>query len=102
MPNSWAVKQFVLSAGGHIAGIVNPPAIKKGWHKTTTAATLAGDADKWNNAATSHNGSWWDHWLAWLGKNNGSKKVAAPKNKVMCVMRQIEPAPRSYVCAVPS
>ncbi len=92
-------KQFVLSAGGHIAGIVNPPAIKKGWHKTTTAATLAGDADKWNNAATSHNGSWWDHWLAWLGKNNGSKKVAAPKKQGNVRYAAIEPAPGSYVCA---
>ncbi|HEX3753414.1 MAG TPA: alpha/beta fold hydrolase [Streptosporangiaceae bacterium] len=60
--------KFVLSNGGHIAGIVNPPG-PKGWY-------LAGEkhpksADKWREKATKHAGSWWQDWANWSAENSG-------------------------------
>ena len=60
--------RFVLSSGGHIAGIVNPPG-PKGWY-------LAGDdapptAQEWRETAAKHAGSWWDDWARWSHANAG-------------------------------
>jgi polyhydroxyalkanoate synthase subunit PhaC len=60
--------RFVLSNGGHIAGIVNPPG-PKGWY-------LVGDkhpksADKWREKTTRHAGSWWQDWAQWSEENSG-------------------------------
>ncbi|MCW2644593.1 MAG: Poly-beta-hydroxybutyrate polymerase domain protein [Pseudonocardiales bacterium] len=60
--------RFVLSSGGHIAGIVNPPG-PKGWY-------LAGDdtpptAQAWRETADKYAGSWWDDWARWSHANAG-------------------------------
>jgi polyhydroxyalkanoate synthase subunit PhaC len=60
--------RFVLSSGGHIAGIVNPPG-PKGWY-------LVGDnyppsAAEWRSGATKHAGSWWEDWAVWSSQNAG-------------------------------
>ena len=60
--------RFVLSNGGHIAGIVNPPG-PRGWY-------LVGDkhpksADKWREKTTRHPGSWWQDWAQWSAENSG-------------------------------
>ena len=60
--------RYVLSSGGHIAGIVNPPG-PKGWY-------LVGEdhpesADEWRKLATRHDGSWWEDWATWLAENSG-------------------------------
>jgi len=60
--------RYVLSSGGHIAGIVNPPG-PKGWY-------LVGEdhpesADEWREHATRHDGSWWEDWALWSAENSG-------------------------------
>jgi polyhydroxyalkanoate synthase len=60
--------RFVLSSGGHIAGIVNPPG-PKGWY-------LVGDEHpptpaEWRSKATKHAGSWWEDWATWSTQNAG-------------------------------
>lgn len=56
--------EFVLSASGHIAGVVNPPEMEK--YQYWTGASLDGDFDAWQQAANVHKGSWWPHWQEWI------------------------------------
>jgi polyhydroxyalkanoate synthase len=60
--------RFVLSNGGHIAGIVNPPG-PKGWFLTGKKHPKT--ADKWREKTTRHAGSWWQDWAQWSAENSG-------------------------------
>jgi polyhydroxyalkanoate synthase len=60
--------RFVLSSGGHIAGIVNPPG-PKGWYMT--GDELPATATQWRAAAGRHAGSWWEDWAAWSAEHAG-------------------------------
>ncbi|MDP4796617.1 MAG: class I poly(R)-hydroxyalkanoic acid synthase [Rhodospirillales bacterium] len=67
--------RFVLSASGHIAGVVNPPAAGKYcyWLNDKTPA----DPEKWLEGAKQHDGSWWPDWDQWVKKESGKEMVAA-------------------------
>ena len=67
--------RFVLSAAGHIAGIVNPPS-PKAWYRTGEDA-LPADSETWLQGTTRHDGSWWEDWATWIGERAG-KRVAPP------------------------
>jgi polyhydroxyalkanoate synthase len=67
--------EFVLSSSGHIQAIVNPPGNKKSSYLTRPGAPPA-DADAWRESATQNQGTWWDHWLLWLGSHSGHKRPA--------------------------
>jgi poly[(R)-3-hydroxyalkanoate] polymerase subunit PhaC len=60
--------RYVLSSGGHIAGIVNPPG-PKAWYETGEhdAPTPA----RWREAAERHDGSWWEDWTGWADARAG-------------------------------
>jgi polyhydroxyalkanoate synthase len=60
--------RYVLSSGGHIAGIVNPPG-PKAWYETADLAGL--DPEAWRAAAVRHKGSWWEDWTAWSDARAG-------------------------------
>jgi polyhydroxyalkanoate synthase len=62
--------RYVLSSGGHIAGIVNPPG-PKAWYET--AADTPADAGEWRAGAARHNGSWWEDWTAWAQTRAGDR-----------------------------
>jgi len=83
--------KFVLSASGHIAGVVNPPAANKYCYWTNDK--LPPSADEWLKGATEHPGSWWTEWDKWLKPHSGKQVPArTPKNP-------IEDAPGSFVKA---
>ena len=67
--------RYVLSSGGHIAGIVNPPG-PKAWFETADHAPA--DADEWRAAATRHSGSWWEDWTAWAQTRAGDHVKPPP------------------------
>jgi polyhydroxyalkanoate synthase len=67
--------RFVLSAAGHIAGIVNPPN-PKAWYRTGEDVFPA-DSEQWLAGTTRHEGSWWEDWATWIGKRAG-KRVPVP------------------------
>ncbi|HEV2452489.1 MAG TPA: alpha/beta fold hydrolase [Streptosporangiaceae bacterium] len=60
--------RYVLSSGGHIAGIVNPPS-PKAWYLASEDHT--GSAARWREAATKHDGSWWEDWTSWADARAG-------------------------------
>jgi polyhydroxyalkanoate synthase len=60
--------RFVLSSGGHIAGIVNPPS-PKAWF--VTGEQYPDDPQAWRTAGERHAGSWWEDWADWGAKRSG-------------------------------
>jgi polyhydroxyalkanoate synthase len=85
---------FVLAGSGHIAGVINPPAIEK--YQYWTGPAPKGDSyDRWLEKAREHPGSWWPHWQKWIQALDDSRvkarKVGGGKFK------PIEDAPGSYV-----
>jgi polyhydroxyalkanoate synthase len=85
--------RFVLTASGHIAGVVNPPAANKYCHWTN--AKNPKNPDRWFRGAEAHPGSWWGDWARWLARRGG-KKVPARKPGGGR-LKPIEDAPGSYV-----
>ncbi len=67
-------KRFVLSASGHIAGVINPPAANKYCYWTNSRKPK--DPDKWLEGAERHEGSWWPDWAKWLSGHSGGKAEA--------------------------
>jgi polyhydroxyalkanoate synthase len=67
--------RYVLSSGGHIAGIVNPPS-PKAWYEV--AATNPENAARWRETAARHDGSWWEDWAAWADTRAGTLTAPPP------------------------
>ncbi|MEO1331352.1 MAG: alpha/beta fold hydrolase [Pseudomonadota bacterium] len=69
---------FVLTNGGHNAGIVSEPGHPKRSYQIAT--TLENDPyrapDEWRASAQAFEGSWWPAWVDWLRTRSGS--AAAP------------------------
>lgn len=88
-------KKFVLSASGHIAGVVNPPVANKYCYWTNRS--LPAEPDTWLEGAKRQEGSWWTDWHKWVGKHSGgSVKARMPGDGKL---KAIEDAPGSYVKA---
>ena len=85
--------RFVLSASGHIAGIVNPPVKQKYCYWTNSKKVR--EPEKWLEGAKQHEGSWWPDWEKWVGKYGGKPVAARIPGKGG--LKALEPAPGSYV-----
>ncbi len=64
---------FVLTSGGHNAGIVSEPGHP---HRSfRSEARKPGDPyrgpDEWRATARHQDGSWWPFWVEWLGRHSG-------------------------------
>ena len=86
--------EFVLNSSGHVQSIVAAPGNFKS--KYLTNARLGSDADHWFETATEHKGTWWDHWLEWLGRRAGEQK-APPAALGSEHFPPMEAAPGTYV-----
>jgi polyhydroxyalkanoate synthase len=84
--------KFVLSASGHIAGVVNPPGSKYGhWQNDANPPT----AEEWLNGATQVADSWWPVWANWIAQYGGGDVPAREPGDGK--LARIEDAPGSYV-----
>jgi polyhydroxyalkanoate synthase len=85
--------RYVLSSGGHIAGIVNPPG-PKAWYEVAETPNPA-TAQQWREAAEHVGGSWWEDWAKWAGRRAGrlTESPAMGSEKYPA----IADAPGSYV-----
>ncbi len=90
---------FLLTAGGHNAGIVCGPVHPKRHYRITTRGLADPHLapEEWLEAATRHEGSWWPAWQQWLAGHSGAKvkppAIGAPR-KGLAVL---EDAPGRYV-----
>jgi polyhydroxyalkanoate synthase len=71
---------FLLTSGGHNAGIVSGPVHPKRRHRVRTQN--AGDAplpaDEWFAQTEPKAGSWWPTWAEWLKSHSSPERVAPP------------------------
>lgn len=86
---------FVLTRGGHNAGILSEPGHPGRSYQTLT---LAADAprltpEQWREQALTQEGSWWPAWSAWLGTLS-TGEVAA---RQPVAQAELGPAPGRYV-----
>ena len=84
--------KFVLSASGHLAGVIGAPGSKYGhW----TNDSLPASPDAWFAGATPRQGSWWPLWDEWVTHLDEERVPARePGGGKMAL---IEDAPGSYV-----
>jgi polyhydroxyalkanoate synthase len=86
--------RFVLSTSGHIAALVNPPGNEKASYQVN--GENPPQAEAWLRGATTHKGTWWDDYVAWLGKRSGPEKPAR-KRLGGKGYKPLDPAPGIYV-----
>ena len=90
---------FLLTSGGHNAGIICGPVHPKRHFriKTRRLADPHLAPEDWMEAATKHDGSWWPAWQRWLAAHSGAKgkppAIGAPRKGY----RVVEDAPGQYV-----
>jgi polyhydroxyalkanoate synthase len=85
-------RKFVLSASGHIAGVVNPPGGKYGhWENDKNPPA----PEEWLATARSHPDSWWPLWERWISQYAGGELPARHPGDGK--LTPIEDAPGSYV-----
>jgi polyhydroxyalkanoate synthase len=88
---------FVLTSGGHNAGIVSEPGHKGRSYQIATTPRTARyiPAGQWQASTPVKEGSWWEEWQQWLDTHSlGKIKPPAMGNKEYV---PIEDAPGSYV-----
>jgi len=84
--------KFVLSASGHIAGVVNPPGSKYGHFENDQNPPTA---EEWLTGATELTDSWWPVWAKWVAQYAGGEvKARQPGDGKL---KPLEDAPGSYV-----
>ena len=71
---------FVLTNGGHNAGIVSEPGHAHRHFRmlAKAAADPCLSPEEWQAAAPVRDGSWWPAWQAWLVQHSSAKRVAPP------------------------
>ena len=90
--------KFVLSASGHIAGIVNPPGNSKYGHWEYNRNPK--DRDQWLAKAKYQPDSWWPTWEKWVAKFSGGE---VPARKISeGGLTPIDDSPGSYAKLVVS
>jgi polyhydroxyalkanoate synthase subunit PhaC len=86
---------FVLTAGGHNVGIVNPPGNPRSSYRLRTRRNHERrlTPDEWLNATEPLVGSWWSAWGDWLDAHAG-KRITATSAKPL---PSLGAAPGTYV-----
>jgi polyhydroxyalkanoate synthase len=91
---------FVLTNGGHNAGIVSEP----GHHGRHYHFAIRRPDDRYVDSVTwlaqsdQMEGSWWPHWSAWLAERSDPQRVAPPaKGAPERGIAPLGPAPGTYV-----
>jgi polyhydroxyalkanoate synthase len=87
---------FVLTNGGHNAGIVSEPGHPQrhfAMHTRRPGDPVL-DADAWQAQATRHSGSWWPAWHDWLLQHGSATLLPARRIDTAAAL---DDAPGRYV-----
>ena len=91
--------QFVLTSGGHNAGIVSEP----GHHgrsyqiNHSDAGMRYIDPDTWEAVTPIEQGSWWPRWIDWLGSHSSARVAPPPMGAAEKNFPPLADAPGRYV-----
>ncbi|PSC03394.1 poly-beta-hydroxybutyrate polymerase [Alsobacter soli] len=91
---------FVLTSGGHNAGIVSEPGRKDRHYRMAVKPEGAHrlSADEWLVQSTAGSGSWWPAWFRWLdARSSNSLDAPPPLGSEEAGYPALEDAPGSYV-----
>jgi polyhydroxyalkanoate synthase len=90
---------FVLSNGGHNAGIVNPPGHPNRHYQIAThkESETYVDPDAWQAETLRQEGSWWPCWRDWLDRHSGEKGPPPPMGAPRKGDAPLGDAPGTYV-----
>jgi polyhydroxyalkanoate synthase len=90
---------FLLTSGGHNAGIISGPVHPKRHHRIRTRQLADPHLapEEWLEAAEKHEGSWWPAWQAWLEAHSGGRVAPPAMGAPRKGYAPIEDAPGSYV-----
>ena len=71
---------FVLTSGGHNAGIVSEPGHPGRSYQIATKreSDMHVDPETWHAATPKHEGSWWPEWVSWLQRQSSGKVQPPP------------------------
>jgi len=88
---------FVLTNGGHNAGIVSPPDHPRRRYRIRThcPGDVHLDPEAWLAVTELRQGSWWGAWFAWLAAHNGGQ--VPPRVPGEAGLPALCPAPGTYV-----
>lgn len=87
--------RFVLSASGHVAGVVNPPSRNKYGHWVNDENPA--NADDWLKGAKEVHSSWWGDWDKWMNENDFTGAKIPARIPGEGKLKPICPAPGTYV-----
>jgi polyhydroxyalkanoate synthase len=90
---------FVLTSGGHNAGVVSEPGHPHRHYKMLRRARdgLYLDPEEWSVTAPLTDGSWWTPWSAWLAARSGPPAAPPGMGAADAGYPALEPAPGQYV-----
>lgn len=90
---------FVLTSGGHNAGIVSPPSRTDRHFRIQSMAADEPYAapDLWAAGAPKRSGSWWPAWFEWLAQRSGPAVAPPPIGRPEKGYPPLAPAPGTYV-----
>ena len=84
---------FVLTSGGHNAGVVSEPGHRGRTYQRLTkkADGRYVDPDRWSETAPHHEGSWWPDWQRWLAERSSAPVPPPAAAQALC------DAPGTYI-----
>jgi polyhydroxyalkanoate synthase len=90
---------FVLTTGGHNAGIVSEPGKRNRSYRILTRPYDGKyiDPDTYQSAAEQREGSWWTAWQEWLAAYSGERAAAPRMGAPDRGYNPLEEAPGTYV-----
>ena len=90
---------FLLTDGGHNAGIVSEPGRNGRGYQVATRERDAPylDPDAWAAQAPRRAGSWWPQWQAWIARKSGAPGAPPPLGNAAASFAPFEPAPGQYI-----
>jgi polyhydroxyalkanoate synthase len=90
---------FLLTSGGHNAGIVSEPGHRGRTYRVATksADALYVDPDVWLAKVPEKDGSWWPEWVAWLDARSGAPGAPPPMGNAAAGYPPLADAPGSYI-----
>ncbi|TCS63105.1 polyhydroxyalkanoate synthase [Varunaivibrio sulfuroxidans] len=90
---------FLLTSGGHNAGIISPPDHPRRHHRIATKPGCDPyiSPEDWIETTEEHPGSWWPAWQAWLVKHSGARRKPPAMGKAEAGYPPLCDAPGTYV-----
>ncbi len=90
---------FLLTSGGHNAGIVSEPGHPRRSYQVATKreGDLHIDPDSWAAAVPQQDGSWWPEWQAWLTRHARGRSTPPAMGAAKAGYPALMDAPGSYV-----